>query len=319
MNALFRWVPGEGFDEAACARLVSAFPKPAEPMGEAWFMSRKRRTFHNLTGDLDAVSVADLQEALREIISGNYCFGPYLEWTEWFHYLLGQLVPRGHEHYVRYLLESLIGGFVTQYPDGVLAEPYLGFRDDVLDTLGRCMMDRACWSGGNIVIGKILHSGIWPNGRWGWFNASGDFSASMFFCLKYLPADQIDGWLSSVLSISCPHWRAQLVAWFVGAHDVLTGDVKQPAAFSPWPNSAGKPEIDWEDSHSLHGDYNGDHGKGVEPTHFLPETNRRQALAIMRTSMTQGVIMEWLISMQDYDYLETELLYLPQQLLDLYV
>lgn len=37
-RASFRWVPGRGPDSDAIARLRQAFPKPPQPMGEAWFM-----------------------------------------------------------------------------------------------------------------------------------------------------------------------------------------------------------------------------------------------------------------------------------------
>jgi len=318
---MFRWVPGEGYDEAACSRLAAAFPKPHDPMGEAWFMGGERRMFVNLTGDLNSVPVEDLIEACREIISGMRCFGPAPDWIEWFHYMLGRLIPRAHEYHLSYLLESLIGGFITQYQDGITAEPYRGFRDDVLNSLGRCMMDANYWSDGRIVVGEILHQGVWPSGRWGWFDASGDFSASMFFCLKYLRAEEIGPWLKSVFSIACPHWRAQVIAWFVGAHKVLVGDWQQPEEFSG-PKGKGGPAIGWEDSHCLNGDYSDSptkHVIKVDPGHFLPATNRARALDTVRTEMSQDVLVEWLISMEEFAYLETELLYLPGEFAALYL
>jgi len=102
---MFTWIPGEGFDEAACARLTAAFPRPAEPMGEAWFMGGERKMFHNLMGDLQLIPVEHLMDALNEMTSGMTCFGPYPEWIDWYHYLLGRLIPRSHESHVDYLLE----------------------------------------------------------------------------------------------------------------------------------------------------------------------------------------------------------------------
>ena len=58
------------------------------------------------------------------------------EWNNWYHYLLGALVPRSHEAFVSYLLESLLTGFMAIYPNGIYREPYEGFREDVLLTLG---------------------------------------------------------------------------------------------------------------------------------------------------------------------------------------
>ena len=109
--------------------------------------------------------------------------------------------------------------FMALYPNGVHREPYRGFRDDAVLTLGRCMMDGQCWNGPDIAVGTVLHpSNNNPNRVWGWWDASGDFAASMFFCLKYLPASLVETWLRSVLEITSPHWRAQVVVWMVGAH-----------------------------------------------------------------------------------------------------
>lgn len=71
-----------------------------------------------------------------ELASGTSSFGPMKEWNNWYHYLLGALVPRSHEAFVSYLLESLLTGFMAIYPNGIYREPYEGFREDVLLTLG---------------------------------------------------------------------------------------------------------------------------------------------------------------------------------------
>ncbi len=53
-------------------------------------------------------------------------------------------------------------------------------------------MDRNCWEDNDIELGKLLHrSNNNPNQVWMWWDASGDFSSSMFFCLKYLPVECI--------------------------------------------------------------------------------------------------------------------------------
>ena len=173
----FQWTPGDGYDEEALTRLQRAFPRPKEPMGEAWFMGKTRSMYTGLMGDLDALSVDELVEPLSEIATGTRSFGPFTEWTEWFHYLLGHLVPRSHVS--DSLLETLITAFMSLYPDGIDNEPYRGFGSDVLNTLGRCMMDRTCWADGRIVVGRLLHGGGWSGtGGWPRGDASGDFSAS---------------------------------------------------------------------------------------------------------------------------------------------
>jgi hypothetical protein len=311
----FRWIPGEGPDEAALGRLMRAFPRPAAPMGEAWFMGQKREMFTNLMGDLTAVPVADLFKALNEIASGTAAFGPLPEWSQWLHYLLGPLVPRDHETHIRPLVEALVTAFLTQYPTGAESEPYPGFRSDALDTLGRCLMDRMRWFEGKIIVGRMLHRGPWPSGSWFWFNASGDFSASMFFCLKYLRAEQVEAWIKSVLAMTCPHWRAQVIAWFVGAHRVLTGEIRQPSQFE----TIGEPSVDWDWSHCLNGHYSGDHGVRPQVEHFLPEQNRAHALAAVAAFMDEEKLLDWMLSIAQYDYLEDEIADLPYRFRALYI
>ena len=153
----FRWHPGIGIDATALARLRSRVPRPNEPMGEAWFMGTERRIFHELEGNIAELSAWDLQTSLTEIASGTSSFGPYAEWNAWYHYLLGQLLPRSHEAFVSSLLESLITAFVAIYPNGVHSAPYPEFLDDALLTLGRSVMEPECWAGNEIVIGSFLH------------------------------------------------------------------------------------------------------------------------------------------------------------------
>jgi len=45
------------------------------------------------------------------------------EWSIWYHYLLAALLPRSHEAYVSYLLESVLTGFMAM-PES-LVEPWL--------------------------------------------------------------------------------------------------------------------------------------------------------------------------------------------------
>ena len=278
-------------------------------------MSPKRKMFDTLGGDVQAIAAGELHDALWEITSGMSCFGPRPEWTDWFHHLLGQLVPRSHENWFHYLLEDLISAFISVYPNGIESEPYPGFRWDALNTLGRCIMDRTCWSDGRIIVGEILHGGEDCWGFWHWFEASGDFSASMFFYLKYLSPEQIDTWMKSALRIDCPHWRAQVMVWFVGAYGVLVGDIRQPSKFK----SHGTPSIDWEGSYLLDGNYTGDFSKNPEIEHFLPERNRLQALVTVDSFVTEDVFLEWSLSVAEYDYLERELGNLPDQFRDLYM
>jgi hypothetical protein len=315
LNAPFVWVPGVGCDATALARLRTAFPRPVLPMGEAWFMGGERLMFTNLMGDLSTLPVADLFNPLFEITSGTGSFGPYDEWTEWFHYLFAQLTPRAHEQYVASLVEPLISGFITQHPAGAGPEPYQGFRRDVLQTLGQSLMQRHCWADGRVVLGTMLHRYKSANvGLWYWFDASGDFSASMFFCLKYLAPDQIEPWLTSVLEISCPYWRAQVLVWFVGAHAMLTGSQEQLSEF----DSARRPQMDWENSHCLKGRYSGDHRDDAPPPPpFLAVANRIEAQRVLHAFLTEDRCLEWVLSIAKHPELEAELAELPDRFWEL--
>jgi hypothetical protein len=101
-------MPGTGYDVRALGRLKAHFKRPRAAMGEAWFMGDERKEFPELRGDLAVLSCRELQDSLQEIASGTSSFGPMDEWTEWYHYLMPNLVPRSHESFVDSLLEYLI-------------------------------------------------------------------------------------------------------------------------------------------------------------------------------------------------------------------
>lgn len=313
----FLWSPGDGVDPSALARLRAHFQRPSEPMGEAWFMGNERRLFHELLGNLEEISTRDLQVPLVEIATGTSSFGSMKEWRDWYHYLLGALLPRSHEASSSYLLESLLTGFMAIYPNGVYTEPYEGFRDDVLLTIGRSMMDSVCWNGPNIAIGKVLHrSDNNPNRVWMWWNASGDFSASMFFCLKYLPESSIAPWLRSVFAIPSPHWRAQVIVWLVGAHGILNSVIQWPSEFS----ERARPSIEWDGSHCLKAEMAAA-DKSVAPpvSAFIPEASRTSAMNEARSYFTEDRFLEWLDGISTVPYLEAELAEIPSTFEALYV
>jgi hypothetical protein len=313
----FLWKPGEGVDPAALERLRKHFRQPAEPMGEAWFMGDERQMYPELRGDLDELSAYDLKKPLTEIASGTGSFGPMREWHEWYHYLLGALLPRSHEAHVSYLLESLVTAFMAIYPNGVYREPYKGFQEDALLTLGRSIMDSECWNGSDIVIGKVLQrSNNNPAKVWLWWNASGDLSASLFFCLKYLPESAVEPWLLSVLDIPSPHWRAQIVVWFVGAYDLLHDVVRWPSEFPVQDH----PDIGWEWSHCLRAELAKSDDSGAPPTtHFIPAATQATALRVLKSYFSEERFLEWLDSIAGVSYLEAELGEIPSTFETLYV
>ncbi len=93
----FLWTPGDGYSKAAVKRMQIHLSLPAKPMGEAWFMGDDRLMFDYLYGDIKQMPIVDAIKALEDIITGTCYFGEYDEWNSWYHYLLGQLVPRSHE------------------------------------------------------------------------------------------------------------------------------------------------------------------------------------------------------------------------------
>lgn len=316
MKGDFAWAPGVGIDADALARLRAHFPRPRQAMGEAWFMG-ERRMFAELLGDLDALSARELHEPLFEIASGTGSFGPMEEWHAWYHYLLGQLLPRAHEAWVYALLESLLSGFFAQYPHGVETAPYPQFQDDVLATLGRCMMEPSCWTSEGIVLGRFLHrSNRNPNEVWMWWDASGDLSASLFFCMKYLLAPQVRPWFRSALEITAPHWRAQMMVWLVGAHDMLSAPDRWPSELS----IGAYPAITWEVSYSLSAKAAAQARPDAVPMgSWLPDDARTGVLEVAKAYFSEAVFLEWLQSIDSDDALKRELADIPATFEQLYV
>lgn len=275
------------------------------------------RLFPELQGDLDGISTWDLQIPLAEIASGTSAFGPIEEWRDWYHYLLAQLLPRSHDAFVYSLLEILVNGFVAQYPNGIHRPPYPEFRQDVLSTLGCCLMEPRCWDGNQIVVGSFLRrSNNNPNQVWLWFDASGDLSASLFLCLKYLPASSVRMWFRSVLEIESPHWRAQIIVWLVGAHELLLGLKKWPSELE----MEAYPSVSWDWSHCLTPELAIDDKSGSSPMIcWLPEDSRAQLLGEVWSYFTEDVFLAWLESISKVEYLQRELADIPSSFERLYL
>lgn len=313
----FLWQPGQGIDDAALQRMQKLIKRPRTAMGEAWFMGEERHLFHELDGDLDQLRASALQKPLQEIAAGISAFGPLPEWHDWYLYLLPRLVSRAHETYVESLLEYLVSGFISLYPNGLHRTPYPGFREDVLLTLGRCMMDARCWEGQEVRVGTLLHrSNDNPARLWLWWDASGDFSAAMFLCLKYLPTTLVPGWLESVLAIRSPHWRAQIMVWLLAAAETLEGSVSWPCE---WDIKA-RPNLGWAFSHCLRPELSAAEGAGGLPQlTMLPLPARLEALRVFRRHFTPQTWQEWRTSIRSVSYLREELGDLPERFEALYV
>ena len=259
-------------------------------MGEAWFMGDDRHLHFKLLGDWEPLTAADLQQPLDDIVSGTSSFGPMDEWTSWYHFLLGTLLSNDHLHWLDELLEMVISGFIVMHPHGVQQGPYKEFRDDALRTLGRCLWDRSDWAGCHAEDATGLHD----SQGFAWCEVDGAVSASMVFCLKYLPAPLIEPWLHSALSIAAPPWRAQIVMWLVGAHRLLTGKVRWPSEFP----DRSHPCITWEGSHLLKPNMR-DQTDPLSMATLIPVGNRQQAMQTLYAHFTEDCFLEWLLSFNE--------------------
>ena len=310
------WAPGQGPDALALARMERAFPKPGEPMGEAWFMSRKRRMYPLLLGDLDAVDDREIASALKELAGGPGCFGQREEWTAWFHHLLPRLVARDRPLDTYGGLELLFTAFMDQHPAADGPWPYPQFRADAVATLGRLVMTPRCWPGGRLDAAACL--GIWgmpsPGGLRGWYRAGGLLSASLFLCAKYLPPGDVPGWFGSALAVPDGRWTAQVLTWLVGAHPVLAGEAVWPSALSySDPFAAG-----WYSSHALCGTPPpGATAPAGGPSPFLPAENRAALLEAAR-AFDADAFFEGFLTDPELEHVAAEAATLPERFYDLY-
>jgi len=257
-----------------------------------------------LEQELDVMDRSQMVNPLVEIASGTCSFGPMAEWQSWFNYLLPRLVPIALQPCKLQIHELLVTAFITQHPAGVFEPPYRGFREDALHTLGQLIMDRSKWNGGQVSLGRVLiHPPSDLRDSWGWWEVSGDLSASLFFCIKYLMVDEIEGWVRSVLAISDSHWRAQILVWLVGS-DLLLGE----KAAQPSDLEDREPRVEWELSHRLAGNYTGRFDEPILLTPFIPNANKVAFRAALRDYLTDSQLLEWRKSIEKIDYLALEAL-----------
>jgi hypothetical protein len=309
----FLWVPGQGPDAKALKRMQKAFPKPRNPMGEAWFMSEERRMFPALLDELDIVPDEEIVAALTEIASGTCSFGQHEEWSEWYHHLLPLVIDRRWNWQVFHPLEVVMTGFMAQHPEPDSNMPYRDFRTDALQTLGQYLMSPRLWPNDELDAARCLNKFKWPSGISGWFKCSGLLSASLFLCLKYLPEGCVSPWLESVFAIADPRWQAQLAVWLVGAHAILTNEIGQPGQFP----EDGPFGISWDWSHVLTGNYSGSHAEPIILTPFLPAASKDAALSFAR-SLDLTEFFENLFTDPELDEIASETAGLPERFEALY-
>jgi hypothetical protein len=307
------WIPGQGPDPDALHRMTAAFPKPARPMGEAWFMAPEREMYPQLLEELDAVQDGEIENALEEIASGTISFGRYDEWVGWYHYLLPRLVERRWSRSYYQQAELLFTAFMAQHPDADGDMPYPQFTADALATLGRYIMSAEFWPEGQLDAVRCLSKWTGPTGIAGWFDAGGLLSASLFFCMKYLPSDSVDDWFSSVITIPNRYWQVQILTWLVGAHSILSNEIQQPAEF-PETSSFN---ITWSWSHVLRGDYRDTSGEPIAQFQFLPDRNRESVLRIARRWEVENFIIGFMTDPETQP-VASEIIGMPERFFELY-
>ena len=259
-------------------------------MGEAWFMGDKREMFDYLLREkISELDVLLLARPLEEIASGNSCFGPMREWNEWLLYLLGVLIDDCLKPKKRRLQELLVTALMASHSDGLQSGPYHQFRDDVLRTLGLVIMDGSKWSHGRVIHERVLIERPYRSDRpWGWWQASGDLSSSLFLLLKYLEPGQVQHWAVSAFAIADPHWRAQLLVWLEGARPLLETPGAQPKEIF-----MVEPQVDWASSHVLAGNYSADQSDTVPLVPLLPVENKRVFKSTLRQVLTESTLHDW--------------------------
>jgi hypothetical protein len=258
--------------------MAQAFLKPPTPMGEAWFMGTEREMYPQLLGDLDALPDEDIARPLEEIASGSSSFGTFEEWIEWYHYLLPRLILRKWVPTYYHPAELLITAFMAQHPTSEGSLPYPRFQTDALNTLGRYIMSSHFWPDGELDVVNCLGKWTRPTGIAGWYQAGNLLSASLFFCIKYLPRGDVEGWFRSAIAISNDYWRVQIMTWLVGAHPILSGEIQQPSEF---PENAPF-GIGWNWSHVLNGHHSGNYKPPIHLIPFLPAENRKAVFQVAR-------------------------------------
>lgn len=298
----YLWTPGVGPEAEALARLLAhAGKRPRETMGEAWFMGETRQMFDCLVEcDLRGLDWGELIEPIDEIISGMSCFGPHREWLEWFTYLLPHVLGIAVERCDNELQQGLISALVARYPDGIGHEPYQGFRADVLDTLGRSAMDARNWTDGHGLAGSALFEGPHGSFGWGWWRVDEHIGATLCLCLKYLEQDEIDAWARSIFAISDPHWRSQMMQWFLSAELLLGVGNVQPG------DSRLDGILSWRSSHCLKGNYSGSFAEPVECIPFIPAMNKAAFKTAASDVLTLNMLESWQASIEAIDYLSAE-------------
>ena len=311
----YEWIPRKGPSRPAVERIRAHVRKPAEPLGEAWFMGESRKMYDELElpNAVKELDVLDLSEILCQISSGTSCFGHLDEWDDWFKYMLPDLIERsGETHYFdTNVLQYVVTAFMSIYWDG-LDDHYDFFRDDVMSTLPRTMMHEMFWSdeaeGSRPLFLDVQEDGA---GRlklfWDAGTSNPSVSASLFFCLKYLPAEELPAWIDSVLAIEHPLWQGNLMVWFLGAFDLM-----KRGTILPDEVDKAAPKLEWENSHVLGSEHTTPEFN--DNRRFLPEENVRAFFNAMKAYYTDKKLLDLAEQFSQNEFIATSTFGIPERL-----
>jgi hypothetical protein len=248
MDHRFRWLPGRGPDVAAIGRLRSAFPKPKTPMGESWFMGGNRRMFESFAAEsIACIPIREFDSFLFNLSSGTSSFGARAEWTEWFGYVLPDLIERSHERFAyRTLLEPTVSAFLSIF-GSMTFEGQRSFQEDIALTLGRALMKSELWFDARRPrLGLVLGVPGTCDEATFWSKTSSDFAAGIFIALRVFPLSELPAFLDSVLEIEDPAWRARVATWILGIVPFLRCTTTTRVGLL-----ACTPPVDWDHAHAI--------------------------------------------------------------------
>jgi hypothetical protein len=275
----FEWLPGKGPEQSAIDSLRQHFGKrPSVPPGGAFSIDDEKRKYFTelLAQPMSDVSADIIVDCLYEMAVGLNMYPEEApDWIEWFNYMLPFLVERGHE---RDIVEGAITTFIRMYGHSTNKE-YFGFRNDALKSLGKVLMKPELWDEQGESIPALRQNwSIHPNRPKKNISCSGAISASIVFCLFYLPPESVAVWTRSLLRINSPYFRAHFLIWLLSTHVLLEGTT------TLWLRSLTQApySIDWDNSYLLE-----------DPNPKIPSDCMKQFLATIRVELSKELLTQW--------------------------
>jgi hypothetical protein len=178
--------------------------------------------------------------------------------------------------------QTVITAFIRIYGEHV-EEEYAGFRLDSLETFGRAIMKREFWTSDLGERASACSKKSIAPGR-------NSFTASLFFCLLYLPTSCVQAWTQSLLAIDSPFFRTDFIIWLAGTYESMKSE-----QFSLGSLPANRFCIRWTGDFLLR-----------NTTAIIPRMSRTEFLKVIRSQLSMEILMRWLDEIAQFDDLDTE-------------